>query len=216
MRPLTDRIPKPLLEVGGKPLILHLIEALRAGGYDELVINYAHLGGQIARLLGDGRQHGVRIEYSPEPAGALETGGGIYQALPLLGPEPFLVVNGDIWTNFPFGELKHKGVQLAHLVLVRNPGHHPGGDFRLNQGIVSASGEPRLTYSGIGTFRGELFCGCKPGKFPLAPLLRAAAESGRVSGEHFRGRWIDVGTPQRLAELQQLLGSNHRSEARDV
>lgn len=211
MRPLTDRTPKPLLEVGGKPLILHLIEALRAQGYTELVINYAYLGEQIEQTLGDGRRLGVTIEYSPEPVDALETGGGIHHALPLLDSGPFLVVNGDIWTDFPFHELKRKAVRLAHLVLVSNPGHHPAGDFRLSDGMVCPSGEPRLTYSGIGIFRSALFTGCEPGRFTLAPLLREAAASGGVSGEHFRGRWLDVGTPQRLGELEHLLSTQDRS-----
>ena len=210
MRPLTDRTPKPLLEVAGKPLIVHLIEALRTHGYKELVINHAHLGEQIERTLGDGRQYGVAIEYSPEPMDALETGGGIRQALPLLDTGPFLVVNADVWTDFPFQALKGKEVALAHLVLVSNPSHHPTGDFHLRDGKVYASGEPRLTYSGIGLLNSALFARCQPGRFPLAPLLREAAESGGVSGEHFRGRWLDVGTPQRLADLEQLLSTDHR------
>lgn len=205
MRPLTDRVPKPLLEVAGKPLIQYHIEALREAGFAELVVNHAHLGEQIVARLGDGSAFGVRIDYSPEPPGALETGGGIRQALRLLGTDAFVVVNGDIWTDYPYRQLYREPEGLAHLVLVDNPRHHRDGDFQLNGGRVSAEGNSRLTFSGIGLYRPELFAGTPQGRFPLAPLLRTAMEAGRVSGERYRGRWMDIGTVQRLAELDQQL-----------
>ena len=208
MRPLTDHTPKPLLLVAGKPLIVHHIQALRSAGITELVINTGHLGAQLPRTLGDGRNFGVHIVYSPEPPEALETGGGIFQALPLLGPEPFLVVNGDIWTNFPFALLPPAPVDLAHLVLVNNPPHHPDGDFALAaDGRVTETGGPRWTFSGISVLRPELFRDCSPGRFPLGPLLRRFMATGRVSGERYTGGWRDIGTPQRLAELDRELSA---------
>ncbi|MCC8998768.1 MAG: nucleotidyltransferase family protein [Candidatus Contendobacter sp.] len=206
MRPLTDHTPKPLLPVAGKPLIVHHLEALRAAGIHELVINTGHLGDQLPAALGDGRAWGVHILYSPEPAEALETGGGIFQALPLLGSEPFLVVNGDVWSDCPFARLPTAPAGLAHLVLVNNPPHHPNGDFALMaDGRVRESGQPRLTYSGISVLRPELFGDCAPGRFPLGPLLRRVMAAGQVSGEHYVGGWRDIGTPQRLAELDHAL-----------
>lgn len=208
MRPLTDHTPKPLLMVAGKPLIVHHIEALRAVGITELVINTGHLGAQLPAALADGRDFGVHIVYSPEPPDALETGGGIFQALPLLGPEPFLVVNGDIWTDFPFAGLPPAPAGLAHLVLVNNPPHHPDGDFALAaDGRVGESGAPRWTFSGISLLRPELFHDCRPGRFPLGPLLRRVMAEGQVSGEHYAGGWRDIGTPQRLAELDRELSA---------
>jgi len=205
MRPLTDRVPKPLLEVAGKPLIQYHIEALREAGFDELVVNHAHLGEQIVARLGDGRAFGVHIDYSAEPPGALETGGGIRQALPLLGSDAFLVVNGDIWTDYPYRQLRRHPEGLAHLVLVDNPEHHRDGDFRLDAGRVRVEGDARLTFSGIGLYRPELFADRAPGRFPLAPLLRSAMHTGRVTGEHYQGKWMDIGTTQRLAELERQL-----------
>lgn len=205
MRPLTDRTPKPLLRAGGKALIEHLIEALAGAGFRELVINHAHLGAQLEAALGDGARYGVRIAWSGEPEGALETGGGIHRALPLLGDAPFVVVNGDIWTDYPFTRLRRAPDGLAHLVLVDNPPHHPHGDFALQDGLVRPEGGPRLTFSGIGLYRPELFRGCQPGKFPLAPLLRAAMARDAVSGEHYRGGWVDIGTPERLGALDREL-----------
>jgi MurNAc alpha-1-phosphate uridylyltransferase len=206
MRPLTDATPKPLLPAGGKTLIEHTLAALAAAGFGEIVINHAHLGTQIEDRLGDGRRYGVRIRWSREPDAALETGGGIFQALPWLDAGPFLVVNGDVWTDFPFASLRREIPGLAHLVLVDNPPHHPHGDFALHGERVTAEGSPRLTFSGIGVYRRELFAGCRPGRFPLVPLLRAAMAENRVSGEHYRGAWFDIGTPERLAELDQALG----------
>jgi N-acetyl-alpha-D-muramate 1-phosphate uridylyltransferase len=203
MRPLTDHTPKPLLPVAGRPLIVHHLQALRAAGITDLVINTGHLGEQLPAALGDGHDWGVRIAWSPEPPDALETGGGIFQALPLLGAEPFLVVNGDIWTDYPFGRLPMAPAGLAHLVLVDNPSHHPAGDFALAaDGRVAETGAARLTFSGISVLRPELFADCAPGRFPLGPLLRRAMAAGQVTGEHYSGEWRDIGAPQRLAELR--------------
>ncbi|OOZ37133.1 N-acetylmuramate alpha-1-phosphate uridylyltransferase MurU [Solemya velesiana gill symbiont] len=207
MRPLTDRTPKPLLEVAGKPLIHYHIEALLEAGIRELVINHAHLGDQIEDCLGDGSRFGVAIEYSEEPAGALETGGGIFNALPLLGEDPFLVVNGDVWSDYDFKRARCPEGRLAHLVLIDNPPHHPEGDFALDGEDVSESANIRLTFSGIGVYRRGLFDGCSAGKFSLAPLLREAMAAGKVSGEYFQGAWVDVGTPERLDEVDRLLWS---------
>ncbi|WP_373510921.1 N-acetylmuramate alpha-1-phosphate uridylyltransferase MurU [Thiocapsa sp.] len=206
MRPLTDRVPKPLLEAGGHPLIQYHIERLAAAGIRDIVINHAHLGEQIEATLGDGSRFGVRIRYSPEHT-ALETGGGIFKALPLLGPAPFLVINGDIWSDLEPAGLHLRETDLAHLVLVDNPPHHPRGDFALTDRRVQADGDPRLTFSGVGVYSPALFADCRPGAFPLAPLLRAAMAEGRVGGVHHAGRWLDIGTPERLAELDRLLRS---------
>lgn len=205
MRPLTDETPKPLLEVGGKAIIVHLIEALVAEGFHELVINHSWHGQQIEQRLGDGAKFGASIAYSPEPEGALETGGGIRRALPLLGSDPFLAVNGDIWTDFPFGNLPGALQSLAHLVLVNNPSHHPDGDFTLAGTRVQDGEGERLTFSGIGVYRPELFEGETDERFALAPLLFGACRNGRVSGELYMGEWWDVGTPERLAMLDRHL-----------
>ncbi len=207
MRPLTLARPKPLLEAGGAPLIVHHLRALASGGYSDVVINLSWLGDQIRAALGDGSRHGLRLHYSDEGPEPLETGGGIFRALPLLGPGPFVVLNGDVWTDLPLGILRERlaAGDLAHLVLVPNPGHNPGGDFVLEHGrIVEASGE-RQTFSGLGVYRPELFAGCTDGAFRLAPLLRAAARVGRVSGELYTGAWIDIGTPARLHDLDLRL-----------
>lgn len=205
MRPLTDRIPKPLLTISGEPLIVHLIRRLAKAGFNDIVINYAHLGEQIVDRLSDGKAFGVQIRYSPELTQALETGGGIYNALPLLGEEPFVVVNGDIWTDFPFERLPAHPTGLAHLVLVSNPPHRVDGDFTLVDGRVSADGDPKLTFSGIGVYAAELFRDCESGPFPFAPLLRAAAAQGLVTGEHYAGEWVDVGTEERHRALNDRL-----------
>ncbi|MEW8505671.1 MAG: N-acetylmuramate alpha-1-phosphate uridylyltransferase MurU [Candidatus Thiodiazotropha sp.] len=204
MRPLTDKLPKPLLPVAGKPLIVHQIERLAEAGFNELVINHAHLGEMIEAALGDGAAWGVELRYSAEGA-ALETGGGIYHALPLLGDEPFLVVNGDIWCDIDFARLSLNQGDMAHLVLVPNPKYHQKGDFQLRQGRVSDGGEERLTFSGIGLYDPRIFASARPTAFPLAPLLRSMMEKGLVSGECYRGRWMDIGTPQRLMELERLI-----------
>lgn len=214
MRPLTDHTPKPLLPVGGRPLIVHHLEALRAAGIRELVVNTGHLGAQLPAALGDGQHWGVHIRWSAEPPEALETGGGIFQALPLLGPEPFLVVNGDVWSDYPFARLPGAPAGLAHLVLVDNPAYHLQGDFALTaEGKVVHDGATKLTFSGISVLRPELFAGCAPGRFPLGPLLRRALASGQVSGEHYQGRWRDIGTPERLATLERELQESSRRHA---
>lgn len=206
MRPLTDTTPKPLLEVGGAPLIEYHILNLASAGFDTIVINLAHLGAQIRTALGNGERYGIRIEYSDEGEEALETGGGIFRALPLLGTEPFVVINGDVWCDYPLSELPRLTDALAHLVLVDNPPHHSQGDFLLQDGLVHDAGEgERLTFSGIGVYHPELFAGCRDGRFPLAPLLRKAMHSSRVSGEYYDGIWMDVGTPARLQALDRLL-----------
>lgn len=206
LRPLTLHTPKPLVRAGGVPLIEYHVRALARAGFTELVINHAWLGQQIEDYLGDGARFGVRIQYSPEGE-PLETGGGIFRALPLLGDEPFLLVNGDIWTDCDFALLHRPLSGLAHLLLVDNPGHNSRGDFTLENGQVRDAGEgdASLTYSGMALLHPQLFAGCSAGAFKLAPLLRAAMAEGRVSGEHFRGRWVDVGTHERLAEVEQLL-----------
>jgi N-acetyl-alpha-D-muramate 1-phosphate uridylyltransferase len=213
MRPLTDHTPKPLLQAGGKPLIVHHIERLAAAGLRDIVINHAHLGGQIEAALGNGSVFGVHIRYSPEGK-ALETGGGIFRALPLLGPDPFLVINGDVWTDVDLSGIAPAPGDLAHLVLVDNPPHHPKGDFALRNGRVLPDGQdcpPHLTFSGIGVYHPGLFDDCTPGAFPLAPLLRSAMARGLVGGTHHHGTWIDIGTPARLAELDRMLeGSQFR------
>jgi MurNAc alpha-1-phosphate uridylyltransferase len=205
MRPLTDTVPKPLLAAGGSRLIEYHLRALALAGIDEVVINHAHLGAQLEAYLGDGARYGVRIAYSPEGERGLETGGGILQALPLLGAAPFIVVNGDTWTDYPFAHLPQAPAGLAHLVLVPNPEHHPAGDFTLMDGYIGNEAAARHTFSGIGVYRPELFAACRPGVFPLAPLLRAAAAHGEVSGELYTGGWMDIGTPERLAELERRL-----------
>lgn len=205
MRPLTDHRPKPLLEVGGKPLIVHHLERLRAGGINEVVINISYRAEQIVAALGDGGAFGVRIAWSRE-ARPLETGGGIRQALPLLGEAPFLLVNGDTWCDLNLAELPALGDDLARLALVDNPDHHPQGDFHLDaSGRVHAEGEPRLTFAGISLLDPALVARESPGAFALAPLLRRAMAEGRVGGHHHRGAWVDVGTPERLADLDRRL-----------
>jgi MurNAc alpha-1-phosphate uridylyltransferase len=205
MRPLTDTTPKPLLKAGGQPLIQFHLEALARAGFEEVIINIAYRGDLIQNALGDGSSYGLRLSYSDEGPTALETGGGILQALPLLGPEPFLVLNGDIWTHYPLSQKNPAPADLAHLVLVDNPTHHARGDFHLSNGRVRLDGVPMLTFSGIGYYRPELFEDCRAGRFPLAPLLRQAINANRVSGEHYCGDWSDVGTPERLAWLDGQL-----------
>jgi len=221
MRPLTDLTPKPLLVVGGKPLIVWHIERLRAAGYSHIVINHAHLGEQIEAVLGNGAAFGMSIKYSREVS-ALETAGGIATALPLIENEVFTVVNGDIYCEYDFSRLAEPMARLAaghdqaHLVLVDNPPHHPQGDFVLDAGRVHNTDSPlsalhsRLTFSGIGVYHRALFAHTPAGeKAPLAPLLRLAIDAGRVSGEHDAGRWEDVGTPARLAALDEELRQHH-------
>ena len=212
MRPLTDTVPKPLLPVGGKPLIAWHIERLAAAGIRDIVINHAWLGERIEQALGDGSAFGANIRYSAEGT-ALETAGGIATALPLLGDAPFLVMNGDIWCDWDpscargLGSSLVASDALGWLLLVRNPQHHPEGDFAIDShGLVHAEGSPRRTFAGIGVYKPALFSGCAPGlPARLAPVLRDAMGDGRLCGALHDGRWVDVGTPQRLAELDRML-----------
>jgi MurNAc alpha-1-phosphate uridylyltransferase len=202
MRPLTDSTPKPLLKVGSQMLIERHLHALAAAGVREIVVNLSWLGELIREALSDGSKWGVTIRYSEEGPVPLETGGGIFHALPLLGPEPFIVVNGDILTDFAFATLRLPADASAHLVLVDNPAHHARGDFSLARGRVGMPGERTFTFSGIALYRPEFFSGCSAGRFPLLPLFKRAIAASALSGEHYAGLWSDVGTPQRLAELQ--------------
>lgn len=206
MRPLTDATPKPLLDAGGKPLIAWTIEALARARVNEIVINVSHLGSRIESALGDGKRWDVRIRYSHEPE-ALETAGGIANALPLLGTAPFIVVNGDIHTDFDFAKLAApRAADLAHLVLIDNPEHHPGGDFALEGERVANDAPARLTFSGIGVYHPSLFSHIPPGsRSQLAAVLTPQIAEGRVTGEHYHGRWVDVGTPERLEALDRAL-----------
>ncbi|WP_417787906.1 N-acetylmuramate alpha-1-phosphate uridylyltransferase MurU [Stutzerimonas xanthomarina] len=206
LRPLTLHTPKPLVRAGGVPLIEYHVRALASAGFTELVVNHAWLGEQIETYLGTGDRFGVRIDYSAEGE-PLETGGGIHRALPLLGDQPFAVVNGDIWTDYDFAALAQPPTGLAHLVLVDNPAHHSAGDFSLVEGQVIDGGASAsaFTYSGIAVLHPRLFEGCAAGAFKLAPLLRQAIAAGQVSGEHYSGRWVDVGTHERLAEVERIL-----------
>jgi MurNAc alpha-1-phosphate uridylyltransferase len=224
MRPLTDHTPKPLLSVGGKPLIAWHLEKLAAAGIRDVVINTSWLADRFPAVLGDGARWGVRLHYRNEGPVPLETGGGMLNALPLLGDEPlldepFLAINGDIWCDHDFSQLPDEPAGDAHLVLVDNPDHHRQGDFALTaQGLVHEDDVSRLTFSGIGLYRATLFDGWRgivgdvagadasPPRFKLVPLLRAAMARGAVTGEHHRGRWTDVGTPQRLDALNRELG----------
>lgn len=211
MRPFSDALPKALLPAGGKPLIMWILENLAAAGFNEIIINHAHLGSLIESALGDGARFGVHLAYSPEKE-ALETAGGIANALPLLGDEPFLVINADTFCELDFKLLLPKvrsmaeSGYLAHLVLVDNPEHHRQGDFGLTQGKVTLASQHKLTYSGIGFYHPAFFASVARGtKARLAPLLHAQIEAGKVGGEHYRGLWLDVGTPERLHALDTLL-----------
>jgi len=209
MRPLTDSTPKPLLKVNDRALIEYHLANLLQAGITSVVINHAWLGRQIEEYLGDGSRYGVSIRYSPEGE-ALETGGGLFNALPLLGDGPFIAVNGDIWTDYPLQSLPREPDGLAHLVVVNNPPQHPNGDFALDGDRLLSEGEPKFTFSGIGVYRPELLDGQTAGKFPLAPILREAMANRLISGEHYYGQWYDIGTPQRLAVLDQQLREAQR------
>jgi len=205
MRPLTDMRPKPLLRVAGSCLIEYHLRGLALAGVREVVINLSWLGEQISDFLGDGSAFGLSLQYSQEPHPALETGGGVFHALPLLGEQPFLLVNADIYCPFDFSSLALEGDDLARLVLVPNPAHNVAGDFVLEQGRVRADGGEKLTFSGISLLHPDLFAACTHGAFPLAPLLRAAMSTERVSGILYTGTWSDVGTVERLARLESQL-----------
>ncbi len=201
LRPLTDKKPKPLIEVRGKPLIVHHLERLAAAGFGEVVINQGHLGQLLPDTLGDGSQWNICIQYSEEPAAALETGGGIFKALPLLGNGPFAIINGDIFCEFPFARLKAVKCDWCHLVLVPNPAHNPAGDFSLQGARAANSGPSMHTFSGIAVYHPRLFEGCSPGKFSVVPLIRKATREHVVTGEIFDGHWSDAGTIERLENL---------------
>jgi len=202
MRPLTDKTPKPLLKVHGKSLIVWHIERLASLGFSQIVINIDHLGEMIMNSLGDGSKWGVNLLYSDErQSGALESAGGIIKALPLIESEKFLVVNGDIWCDYEFETGYDLGDDLAHLILVKNPQHNPEGDFALHKNRISNDTKGRYTFSGIGYYSAKLFEGLENKKMPLAPILREAAENGRVSGSLYDGKWYDIGTPERLKEI---------------
>lgn len=205
LRPLTDRLPKPLIEVHGKSLIEHHLQKLGEAGFREVVINLSHLGTQIEATLGDGSRFGLEIEYSREPEGALETGGGIVQVLERLGPGPFAVINGDIFSDYPFSRLRAIKCDYAHLVLVPNPAHNPAGDFALQGARIRNRGEATGTFSGIAVYHPRLFEDCEPGRFSVVPLLRAAVVTQVVTGEWHRGVWSDVGTAERLERLRQTV-----------
>jgi MurNAc alpha-1-phosphate uridylyltransferase len=221
MRPLTDTCPKPLLPVGGKPLIAWHLERLAAAGFSEVVINHAHLGALIQETLGNGQRWNLNIQFSPEPEGALETAGGIAQALPLLGDAPFLVINGDIFCDWNPALAAHAlgAEKLAHLIMVPNPPQHPKGDFVLNGGMVETpvaagdtpSNSQQFTFSGIGIYRPEMFADITRGsRAKLAPLLVAAMAKNKISGELHSGTWLDIGTPDRLAAVNELIEASQR------
>jgi MurNAc alpha-1-phosphate uridylyltransferase len=202
MRPLTDTLPKPLLHVGGERLIEFHLRRLHSAGFREVVINTAWLGDLIPAALGDGSRYGLSIRYSHERPAALETGGGVFHALPLLGPEPFLVVNGDVWSDIDFATLRLPAGATGHLVLVPNPPQHTRGDFGLREGfVVDNDQSARWTYSGVGIYTSEFFAGAQPGKFPLLPYLKRAISNCALTGQLHSGRWFDIGTPERLARL---------------
>lgn len=203
MRPLTNHIPKPLVSVGGKPLIVYHIENLSKAGIHEIVINISHLGEKIEQLLGSGSQWNVHLHYSREDP-VLETGGGIVKALKWLNPDPFLVVSGDIFTHYPFARLPKEPEGLAHLVLTDNPPFNPKGDFALREGKISLNDPPFLNFGGIGVYRPELFKDCEEKPFPLPLLFKNACKNGEITGEYYDGIWYNVGTIEQLKELNQL------------
>jgi MurNAc alpha-1-phosphate uridylyltransferase len=202
LRPLTDSVPKPLVKVGGRTLIDYHLSNLATAGFREIVINLSHLGQLVRDAIGDGSRWHVNIHYSDEPPGALETGGGIQQALPMLGESPFLVINGDIWTDYSLGRLRAVKCDQAHLIMVPNPDHNPGGDFRLDGARLDNGEDHRLTFSGIAVYHPRFFATCKPGRFSVAPMLHRTMDEKLVTGELHRGAWYDTGTPERLAALQ--------------
>ena len=210
MRPLSDERPKALMKAAGRPLIEYCIERLVEEGIREVVVNHAWLGQQIVDALGDGSRFGAALVYSPEPDGELDVGGGIVNALPMLGESPFIVASADVWSDYPFHRLFAGPKGLAHLVLVDNPAYYLRGDFGLTGDRVESGGVPRLTYSGIGVYRPELFAGRASERHPLLPILEEAIERGEASGEHYRGQWFNVGTPADLEALDRTLRSQRR------
>lgn len=211
LRPLTDDTPKSLVEVGGQSLLERHLDHVRAAGIRTVVINLGWLGDRIVERIGSGRRHGLEVVYSQEGDNILETGGGIFKALPTLGARPFLAINADIFTDMPVPDVELADGHLGHLVMVPSPEYREGGDFDIVDGFVRNSSEQSLTFSGVAIYRPELFDGCEPGRFPLAPLLRDAADQGRLSGSVYRGQWADIGTPERLAALRSALQASGRS-----
>lgn len=205
LRPLTDKTPKPLIDVGGKPLIEHHLENLANAGFQDVVVNTGHLGEQLPAALGNGERWGLRIHYSEEPPEALETGGGIFQALPLLGPAPFAVISGDIWSDFPLARLRNIKCDWAHLVMVPNPAHHPDGDLALEHGRLRSEGNMRFTFSGIAVYHPRFFANASGGRWRITQLLKETADNQLVTGEQHEGAWFDSGTPQRLEALRNAL-----------
>lgn len=215
LRPLTDSLPKPLLQAGGKPLIEYHLERLAAAGFQDIVINQGHLGRMLPQALGDGERWRIRIHWSLEPAEALETGGGIFQALPLLGSGPFLVINGDTYTDYPLARLRAIKCDQAHLVLVSNPSHNPKGDFCLQGGRIQNTGSECHTFSGLAVYHPRLFSGCTAGRYSIVPTLRRAIDESLVTGELYRGLWLDIGNLERLEALKEHLQNNsEHSQAR--
>jgi MurNAc alpha-1-phosphate uridylyltransferase len=205
MRPITDTVPKALVEVGGVSLLERQLSMLRSAGVTKVVINLGWLGGKIVERIGSGEAYGLNVVYSPEYGNVLETGGGILRALPLLGSEKFWVVNGDVFSDYQIDADSIADDCLAHLVMVPRPSHKPTGDFELVRGKIRNAEHPSLTFSGISCYRAEFFAGLEAGRFPLAPLLRRAADAGKLCGSRFDGEWHDVGTPERLNELNREL-----------
>lgn len=205
LRPLTDTTPKPLLQVGGKLLIEYHLDNLAAAGFREVTINLSHLGDKIRDTLGDGIERGLKIRYSPEPPGALGTGGGIRQALPILGDTPFAIINGDVFTRYPLARLRAIKCDYAHLVLVPNPVHHPNGDFSLQGGYVNEDGQSPHTFSGISVYHPRFFATAPTGSFSVVPMLQAAMKKKQVTGELYNGTWHDIGTLERLESLRNQL-----------
>lgn len=201
LRPLTETVPKALVEVRGRSLLERHLDSLAAGGVDTVVINLGWLGGQILERVGSGEQYGLRVIYSQEGDNILETGGGIQRALPMLGSEPFLVINADIFTDMPVPDIRLAAEDLAHLVLVPTPADKPAGDFALSGGRIRNEGDQMYTFSGVSLYRPEFFEGCEPGRFSVVPMLRKAADDNQLSGSVYAGVWRDVGTPERLAAL---------------
>lgn len=207
LRPRTDHTPKALIEINNEPLVVHHLHQLKQAGIVDIVINLAHLGEQIERYLGNGQRFGVTIAYSKEPPGGFETGGGLANALPLLGPDPFISINADVYCPFPFDTLPDTLATHAHLVLVDNPPHNPDGDYSLQDGLLRVTKAPQpYTYSGIAVYQPRLFVGQPPGRYSVTPLIRQASQTSQISGELYRGVWFDIGTEQRLQQAQQALG----------
>jgi MurNAc alpha-1-phosphate uridylyltransferase len=205
LRPLTDETPKSLVEVGGRSLLERHLDHVKAAGIETVVINLGWLGDRIVERVGSGRRHGLEVIYSQEGDNILETGGGIFKALPTLGDGPFVVINADIFTDMPIPEVTLADDQLGHLVMVPSPEYRAGGDFDIEEGLIRNSSDQSLTFSGVAIYRPQLFDGCEPGRFPLTPLLRAAAADGRLSGSLYEGLWADIGTPERLEALRAAL-----------